>query len=146
MGDMGLQGQVMLNRMGEEFLNYLVEKGHIKNSTDQNIMMEQINKFFLEQGFLSNVEFNSLGQDVKVAHKGWSIFDSVGRLSQAESPLQPCPHCLVVTSLLRAGGTYVKYAGSEVVDESKKDIMITLRVLKREFDEDKIMKAFEGEA
>ena len=102
--ELGAQGQLMLNRIGTEMLNYLVEIGAVEPSDDPFTFVEHVKGYFMAAGFAKSTEFRIEGSPPTALVATWSYAPYYShvlkRLRQEGSVLFSCPVCLASESIM----------------------------------------------
>ena len=102
--ELGAQGQLILDRIGTEMLNYLIELGEIEPSDDVKVFFQHVEDFFLNAGFARSTEFKLEGSPPNALVATWKYaryFSNVlKRLRNEGSVLYSCPVCLAGESIL----------------------------------------------
>lgn len=102
---LGAQGQILVDRVVWEMLNYLVEKGEIERSDDPQVFMQHIGDYFMRVGFVSKIEgsFEDAQADMMVITYTNSRYhlNVLKRLRDEGSVLYSCPPCVAAVSVLR---------------------------------------------
>jgi hypothetical protein len=101
----GAQGQILVDRIIWEMLNYLVDRGEIKRSDDPEKFMKSIIDYFLRVGFVSKFEksFEGSQRDMLVVTYTHSRYhmNVLKRLRDEGSVLYSCPPCIAASTILR---------------------------------------------
>ncbi len=101
--ELGAQGQLILDRMGTEMLNYLIELGEIEPSDDVNVFFKHVADYFMNAGFAKSTEFKMVGSPPNALVATWKYaryFSNVlKRLRNEGSVLYSCPVCLAGESI-----------------------------------------------
>ncbi len=105
--ELGAQAQIMLDRIGTEIVNYLVESGLIERSDDPNTFFVQVKDFFIKAGYARDLEFRWKGSpphSFESTYQSGRYFNNVfSRLRNQGSALLSCPLCLAGHSIFARG-------------------------------------------
>ena len=101
---LGAQAQLILNQIGTEMLNYLVESGAIEVLDDPVAFFKNVKDFFMKGGFAGATEFRIEGSPPTALVATWTnaryYSNVLRRLRNEGSALFSCPVCLVGESIL----------------------------------------------
>ncbi len=101
---LGLRGQVMLDKVGEGFLDYCFKEGYLQRSNDFQQLAGAVHSFFLENGYVGGMEIVQEGPVSTFTLRGWQFIGLMKKLRNQECYLLSCPLCVAVNSLMRANG------------------------------------------
>lgn len=103
---LGHQGQVVLDKMGEELTNYLVEKGEIKPTKDPFTMISRLTRYFNEAGYKWKGKFRFDKDEfiIELKPEEWAYTEMWKELKNKQCALLSCPLCLANDSMLRRAG------------------------------------------
>jgi len=100
---LGVQGQLILDRIGTGMLDYLLELGAIERSDDPKILIQSVIDYFVKAGYAKSFQFELEGAppDTFVSrYESARYYTTVFRRIQKEgSALLSCPLCLVGHSI-----------------------------------------------
>ena len=100
---LGVQGQLILDRIGTGMLDYLLELGAIERSDDHMILLQNVIDYFVKAGYAKSFQFELEGAppDTFVSrYESARYYTTVFRRIQKEgSALLSCPLCLVGHSI-----------------------------------------------
>lgn len=107
--ELGVQAQLILDRMGSEMTDYLVDAGAIQPSKDPAEFSRRVSDFFMREGYAGGYESELEGSpphSFVSRYRYAPYYDNVlSRLQNEGSALFSCPMCLVGESI------YVKAQG-----------------------------------
>ena len=120
---LGAQGQMVINRIATEMLNYLVTRGIVTWSEDPMELIQREEAYFVNAGFAIKI-----GSDVPKPFGGgrleftyvWSRYHTkvLKRLRNEGSILYSCPPCIIACSILRDQGWTLRFdVGYRVLDD-----------------------------
>ena len=96
---LGVQGQLILDRIGAGMLDYLLELGVIKRSDDQKILLQNVIDYFVKAGYAKSfqLELEGAPPDTFVSrYEAARYYTTVFRRIQKEgSALLSCPLCMI---------------------------------------------------
>jgi len=105
---LGVQGQLILDRIGTGMLDYLLELGAIERSDDQKILLQNVIDYFVKAGYAKSFQFELEGAppDTFVSrYESARYYTTVFRRIRKEgSALLSCPLCLVGHSIWATQG------------------------------------------
>ena len=105
---LGVQGQLILDRIGTSMLDYLVSLGAIKWSDDPNILLQRVIDYFVKAGYAKSFRFDLEGAppDTFVSrYESARYYTNVFRRTQKEgSALLACPLCVIGHSIWATRG------------------------------------------
>jgi hypothetical protein len=103
---LGHQGQVLLDKVGEEIVNYLVEKGEIRDTDDPFTMISRLDKYFNRHGYRAKrkVRFEKDEMILELTPEEWTFSETWKELRNKQCALLSCPLCLANDSMLRRSG------------------------------------------
>jgi hypothetical protein len=105
---LGVQGQLILDRIGTGMLDYLLELGAIERSDDQNKLLQHVIDYFVKAGYAKSFHFELEGSppDTFVSrYESARYYTTVFRRIRKEgSALLSCPLCLVGHSVWATQG------------------------------------------
>jgi hypothetical protein len=127
---LGAQGQILVNRIAIEMLNYLVDTGKIERSDDEGTFIQHEIDFFIKAGFAAKIE--GMGKlhgprfDTLVISYTRSRYhmNVLKRLRDEGSVLYSCPPCIAAVSIRRSAGWKVQF---DVDAIASKDGEVVLR-------------------
>jgi hypothetical protein len=100
---LGVQGQLILDRIGTRMLDYLLELGAIERSDDPKILIQNVIDYFVKAGYAKSFHFELEGAppDTFVSrYESARYYTTVFRRIQKEgSALLSCPLCLIGHSI-----------------------------------------------
>ena len=105
---LGVQGQLILDRIGTSMLDYLVSQGAIKRSDDTNVLLQRVIDYFVKAGYAKSFRFELEGAppDTFVSrYESARYYTNVFRRTQKEgSALLACPLCVIGHSMWATKG------------------------------------------
>ncbi|MGP8125164.1 MAG: hypothetical protein ACLQEQ_04745 [Nitrososphaerales archaeon] len=105
---LGVQAQLILDRIGTGMLDYLLELGAIERSDDQKILLQNVIDYFVKAGYAKSFRFELEGAppDTFVSrYESARYYTTVFRRIRKEgSALLSCPLCLVGHSIWATQG------------------------------------------
>jgi hypothetical protein len=105
---LGVQAQLILDRIGTSMLSYLLEVGAIEKSDDPKILVQNVIDYFVKAGYAKSFRFELEGAppDTFVSrYESARYFTTVFRRIQKEgSALLSCPLCLIGHSIWATQG------------------------------------------
>jgi hypothetical protein len=105
---LGVQAQLILDRIGTGMLDYLLKLGAIERSDDQKILIQNVTDYFVKAGYANSFQFGLEGAppDTFVSrYESARYYTTVFRRIRKEgSALLSCPLCLVGRSIWAAQG------------------------------------------
>ena len=106
--ELGVQAQLILDRIGTGMLDYLLGVGAIQPSDDMNVLVSNVTDYFVKAGYAKSFQFELEGAppDTFVSrYESAPYYTTVFRRIQKEgSALLSCPLCLVGHSIWANGG------------------------------------------
>jgi len=105
---LGVQGQLILDRIGTSMLDYLVNMGAVKRSDDGNVLLQRVIEYFVKAGYAKSFRFELEGAppDTFVSrYESARYYTNVFRRTQNEgSALLACPLCVIGHSIWATKG------------------------------------------
>jgi hypothetical protein len=105
---LGVQGQIILDRIGTGMLDYLLELGVIERSDDPMVLIQNVIDYFVKAGYAKSLKFELEGAppDTFVSrYESARYYTTVYRRMRKEgSALLSCPLCLVGHSVWATQG------------------------------------------
>jgi hypothetical protein len=105
---LGVQGQLILDRIGTGMLDYLLELGAIERSEDPKVLIQSVIDYFVKAGYAKSFRYELEGAppDTFVSrYESARYYTTVYRRIQKEgSALLSCPLCLVGHSIWATQG------------------------------------------
>ena len=105
---LGVQGQLILDRIGAWMLDYLLELGAIERSDDQNKLLQNVIDYFVKAGYAKSFHFDLEGSPPNTfvsRYESARYYTTVYRRIRKEgSALLSCPLCLVGHSMWATQG------------------------------------------
>ncbi len=105
---LGVQAQLILERIGTLMLDYLIEVGAIERSNDQKTLIQNVIDYFVKAGYAKSFRYELEGAppDTFVSrYESARFFTTVFRRNQKEgSALLSCPLCLIGRSIWATEG------------------------------------------
>lgn len=105
---LGLQAQLILDRIGTLMLDYLIDVGAIKRSEDLNILLQRVVDYFVKAGYAKSFSFELEGAPPNTfvsRYESARYYTNVFRRTQREgSALLACPLCVIGHSLWATRG------------------------------------------
>ncbi len=105
---LGVQGQLILDRIGTGMLDYLLDLGVIERSDDQKTLLQNVIDYFVKAGYAKSFRFELEGAppDTFVSrYESARYYTTVfKRIRKEGSALLSCPLCLVGHSIWGAQG------------------------------------------
>ena len=104
--ELGEQAQLLIDGMGTEMLNYLVETGEIEPSDDPDVFVRRASEYFGRVGFAdkrSGFKMEGSPPDTLIGTYVYSRYhiNVLRRLRETNCALYSCPPCLVGNSIMR---------------------------------------------
>lgn len=104
--ELGQQAQLLIDSMGTEMLNYLVDTGEIEPSDDPNLFVKHQSEYFGRVGFAdrrSGFKMEGSPPDTLVGTYVYSRYhiNVLRRLKETKCLLYSCPPCMVGSSIMR---------------------------------------------
>jgi hypothetical protein len=123
---LGAQGQIMINRIGAEMLNYLIRIGKIEPTQDSDAQIERALSFFVKAGFAVKIEGKKPQGQASVIEftyvRSRYHVNVLSRLRNEGSVLYSCPPCIIACSIKQKQGWKIRFdvglemlAGGEAV-------------------------------
>jgi hypothetical protein len=101
---LGVQAQLILDRIGTEMVDYLIKERVVKESDDLELLFHRIKDYFMKEGFAKNGEFRIEGDPPRALVATWTYApyytNVLKRLRSEGSALFSCPVCLMGESVL----------------------------------------------
>jgi hypothetical protein len=105
---LGVQAQLILDRIGTSMLDYLIEVGAIERSDDPKVLLQNVIDYFIKAGYAKSFRFELEGAppDTFVSrYESARYYTTVFRRIQKEgSALLSCPLCLIGHSVWATQG------------------------------------------
>jgi len=114
---LGLEGQVMMDKIGEGILEYCFRRGFVEQSEDPQQVMKELDSFFGENGYVGGARIGQEGELLVVTLLNWQYLGLMKRLRKDKHYLLACPFCIAGNALLRSKGHF----GQVVYEELKPD-------------------------
>ena len=99
---LGMEGQVMLDKIGEGMLDYFVKEGYIKDRSNFDNVDEGLKKFFRENGYIADVGYEQEADVTTFTYRGWEYLGIMRKLRSEGCTLYSCPLCLPGFSFMRS--------------------------------------------
>jgi hypothetical protein len=99
---LGMRGQVMLDKIGEGILDYFVKVGYIRDRTNFDDVVEGLDKFFQENGYVTGVGIALEDDTATFTFRGWEYLGVMRKLRSEGCTLYSCPLCLPGMSFMRS--------------------------------------------
>lgn len=101
---LGAQAQLILDRIGAEMIDYLLQAKVVQPSDNEMVFFYRIKKYFMKAGFAKNGDFSIEGDPPRALVATWSYApyytNVLKRLHGEGSALFSCPVCLMGESIL----------------------------------------------
>jgi hypothetical protein len=105
---MGVQAQIILDRIGSGMLDYLLELGAIERSDDPTILVQNVIDYYVKAGYAKSFrsDFEGAPPDTYVSrYESARYYTTVYRRLQKDgSALLSCPMCLIGHSIMATQG------------------------------------------
>jgi len=105
---LGVQGQLILDRIGTSMLDYLIGIGAIRRSDDADVLIQRVIEYFVKAGYAKSFRFELEGAppDTFVSrYESARYYTNVFRRTQKEgSALLSCPLCIIGHSVWATKG------------------------------------------
>jgi hypothetical protein len=112
-----LEGQVMMDKIGEGILEYCFKKGFIEKSGDPQQLVNKVGSFFAENGYIGGAQIGQEGELVAVTLMDWRYLGLMKRLRKEEHYLLACPLCLANNAVFRSNGLYGQVVYEELTPD-----------------------------
>ncbi len=129
---LNLEGQVMMDKIGEGLLEYCFKKGFIEKSGDLQQLVNKLGNFFAENGYIGGAQIGQEGELLAVTLLDWQYLGLMKRLRKEEHYLLACPLCIADNALFRSNGLFGQVVYEELTPEGgflRKYKMIPANVL-----------------
>jgi hypothetical protein len=137
----GAQSQVILQDMGREITQRLIEQGFLTTTNDPVKAAESVSIFFASTGLLDEARLTKQDDVLIVEWRNWRILESIRSLNSKGCKLIPCPFTQAVFSLFRMNGFALQAMSDlQIVDATKRIARQEYKLL------DLKSKSFEEEA
>ena len=121
---LGFRGQDMLDRMGDGILEYGLSQEYFERSSDPHQFVGNIVKFFVENGYTSNIRVDQSGDTMDVVMLNWRYLPLLEKLRKHNSYLLTCPVCVTYNAVRRSAGVM----GERISENVTSDGVYTLRM------------------
>ncbi len=101
---LGIRGQDMLDKIGEGILEYGLSEGYFQKSNDPHQFVGNMIKFFLQNGYLSNISVSQSGDTLDIAMWNWRFLPLMQKLRSRDSYLITCPVCMANSAITKSVG------------------------------------------
>jgi hypothetical protein len=101
---LGVHGQDMLDRVGEGIITYAVSQGFLERSNDPHQLVNNMVRFFAENGYVGDVRANQSGDTLEITMHNWQFLPLMKRLRANNSYLLTCPICIANNAITRTSG------------------------------------------
>ena len=114
---LGIQGQDMLDKVGDGIIDYCLKKGFIKRVDDPQQFGHGLVAFFKNNGYVGDVELTQDNEMLTFTMRGWSYLPLMSKLRNQNCFLLSCPLCLANNSFLNANSLGWKQINEEVTPD-----------------------------
>lgn len=114
---LNLEGQVMMDKIGEGILEYCFKKGFIEKGGDLQQMFNKVGHFFAENGYVGGVRVGQEGELIAVTQMDWQYLGLMKRLRKEKHYLLACPLCLAGNAVFRSNGIYGQVVYEELAPD-----------------------------
>ena len=101
---LGFRGQDMIDRMGDEIIEYGVDSGYFEKSNDPHQFVNNVVKFFVENGYMDNVTVNQSGDTLEIGMSNWRFLPLMRKLRDRNLYLLTCPVCVANNTIIKSAG------------------------------------------
>lgn len=101
---LGFRGQDMLDRVGDGIIQYGVSNGYFQKSDNPNQFVGNIVKFFVQNGYMTDVQVDEKGATADIVMQGWKYLPIMKKLRNRNSYLLTCPLCLANDVVRKSAG------------------------------------------
>jgi len=101
---LGARGQDMLDRIGEGIIEYGLSEGYFEKAKDPHQFVGNVVKFFIQNGYLSDVAVTQSGDTLDIAMSNWRFLPLMRKLRTRNSYLLTCPVCMVNNAITKSVG------------------------------------------
>jgi hypothetical protein len=101
---LGFRGQDMLDRIGDGIIEYGLSEGYFEESKDPHQFVGNMVKFFLQNGYMSNVTVNQNGDTLDIGMWNWRYLPLMQKLRHRNSYLLTCPVCMANNTITKSVG------------------------------------------
>jgi len=121
---LGFRGQEMLDRMGDGIVEYGLSQGYFERSSDPHQFVSNTVKFFIENGYASNIRVDQSGDTLDILMLNWRYLPLLEKLRNHNSYLLACPICVAYNALRKSAGVI----GERISENVTSDGVYTLRM------------------
>ncbi len=114
---LNLEGQVMMDKIGEGILEYCFKMGFIEKSGDLQQLVNKVGGFFAENGYIGGAQIGQEGELLAVTLMDWQYLGLMKRLRKEEHYLLACPLCIADNALFRSNGLFGQVVYEELTPE-----------------------------
>lgn len=101
---LGFRGQDMLDRIGEGIIQYGVSERYFEKSNDPHQFVGNVVKFFVENGYLTDVSVKQDGSTLEIGMGNWKFLPLMRKLRNSNSYLLTCPVCMANNAITKSAG------------------------------------------
>ena len=101
---LGFRGQDMIDRVGDGIIQYGLSKGYFEKSNDPQQFAVNVVKFFVENGYMSNISVKEDGDTLDIGMSGWRFLPVMRKLRSRKSYLLTCPVCIANHAIRKSVG------------------------------------------
>jgi hypothetical protein len=121
---LGFRGQEMLDRMGDGIIRYGLSQGYFERSNDPHQFVSNIVKFFLSNGYGSNVRYDQSGDIIDITIWNWRFLPLMEKLRNRSSYLISLSICITYNSVEKSAGV----VGERISENVTSDGVYTIRM------------------
>ena len=114
---LNLEGQVMMDKIGEGILDYCFKKGFVEKSGDFHELVNRVGHFFAENGYLGGAKVEQEGELLAVTLMNWQYLGLMKRLRKEKHYLLACPLCLADNAVFRSNGLFGQVVYEELAPD-----------------------------
>ncbi len=112
-----VEGQVMMDKIGEDILEYCFKTGYIEKSGDPQELTHRVADFFVRNGYVGGVKVGQDGDLFVVTMTDWQYLGLMKRLRKQENYLLSCPLCIANNAVFRSNGLYGQIVYEELASD-----------------------------
>ena len=101
---LGFRGQDLLDKVGDGILEYGVSEGYFDKSDDPHQFTGNVVKFFVENGYMSEVSVIENGNTLEIGMSDWKFLPIMRKLRERNSYLLTCPVCIANNAITKLAG------------------------------------------
>lgn len=119
---LGMQGQVMLTKIGEGILDYCLRERYVEPTNDPQQLVFGVASFFTANRYVSREDFALDGESATLTIQGYRYLSLGKKLLNKDCYLLSCPMCLAQRAAARATGFDSQLISIEVLPDGSCEV------------------------